>query len=187
MTTPASTPLENWESNGGAPQASEEPDLQAGDAPAANPTLAARWAMPNAVGMCSPPTSPSTRRPVSSRRSPISPRSTAAARSGARRATPEQIRKDFHRWPDANIGIPTGAENGIFVVETDTKEGHDVDGDAALAELEQQHGKLPDTLMAESPSGSKHRYFKHPGDGIKIMNSASMLGPGIDVRVTAAW
>ena len=31
--------------------------------------------------------------------------------------------------------------------------------------------------MAESPSGSKHRYFKHPGEGIKIMNSASRHRP----------
>jgi Bifunctional DNA primase/polymerase, N-terminal/Primase C terminal 2 (PriCT-2) len=95
---------------------------------------------------------------------------------------PEQIRRDFQRWPDANVAIVTGAESGIFVVETDTKKGHDVDGDAALVELEQKHGKLPDTRMAESPSESKHRYFKHPGAGTKIVNSASMLGHGIDVR-----
>jgi hypothetical protein len=35
--------------------------------------------------------------------------------------------------------------------------------------------------MAESPSGSLHRYFKHPGE-IKIKNSASELAPGVDTR-----
>ena len=93
-----------------------------------------------------------------------------------------EITADFTRWPDARIGIPTGAINGIVVVETDTVEGHGVDGAAALAELEACHGVLPETLQAISPSGSIHRYFGHPGDGIKIRNSVSVLGVGIDVR-----
>jgi hypothetical protein len=44
-----------------------------------------------------------------------------------------------------------------------------------------QHSALPDTLMAESPSGSLHHYFKYPDD-IRITNSASKIAPGIDVR-----
>jgi Bifunctional DNA primase/polymerase, N-terminal len=64
---------------------------------------------------------------------------------------PEQIRRDFNRWPKANIGIATGADSGIWVVETDTLKGHDVDGIASLRALEEQHGPLPRTLMAESP------------------------------------
>ena len=93
-----------------------------------------------------------------------------------------EIRRDFARWPNARIGIPTGAVNGIVVVETDTPEGHGVDGAAALAQLEAEHDPLPDTLQALSPSGSLHRYFRHPGAGIKIKGSASELGAGLDVR-----
>lgn len=52
----------------------------------------------------------------------------------------------------------------------------------ALAVLEARHGALPDTRQAISPSGSIHRYFRHPGVDIKIKGSASELGPGIDVR-----
>jgi hypothetical protein len=37
-------------------------------------------------------------------------------------------------------------------------------------------------LQAISPSGSIHYYLRRPGNGIKIRNSASELGPGIDVR-----
>jgi hypothetical protein len=77
---------------------------------------------------------------------------------------PAQIRHDFKRWPDA-IGIPTGPDNKIFVVEADTVKGHDVDGLASLAKLEAEHGTLPPTLEAESPSGSVHYYFKYPSDG----------------------
>jgi hypothetical protein len=94
---------------------------------------------------------------------------------------PEQIKKDFKQWPNAGIGLPTGAENGIFVVEADTPKGHNVDGIASLKALEAKHGKLPDTLMAMSPSGSPHRYFKHPG-GCKIKTSASEIAPGVDVK-----
>jgi Bifunctional DNA primase/polymerase, N-terminal/Family of unknown function (DUF5906) len=96
----------------------------------------------------------------------------------------DEIRRNFKKWPNANVGIVTGEESGFFVVETDTAEGHGdgVDGAAALAKLEAEHGALPATREAESPSGSIHRLFKHPGPGFKIKNSASAIGPGIDVR-----
>jgi hypothetical protein len=94
----------------------------------------------------------------------------------------EEIRRDHARWPDAGVGIPTGGINGFFVVEADTKEGHDVDGIAKLRELEEQRGKLPTTLMAISPSGSLHYYFRHPGSDAQIKNSSSELAPGVDVR-----
>jgi hypothetical protein len=72
--------------------------------------------------------------------------------------------------------------NGFFVLEGDTVQGHNVDGLAALETLEEKHGKLPPTLMAQSPSGSVHRYFRHPGGNIKIKNSDSEIAPGVDVR-----
>ena len=108
----------------------------------------------------------------------------SAERSGGRKwgATTDaaEINQDFKRWPNANVGIVCGALSGIFVVEADTKEGHDVDGIASLSELEAQHGALPATLEAESPSGSVHYYFNHPGYPIK--NSASVVASGVDVR-----
>src|SRR5262249_16657770 len=75
-----------------------------------------------------------------------------------------------------------GIINRIFVIEIDTPLGHNVDGAASLRALEVKHGVLPETLMAESPSGSLHYYFEHPGDGVEIKNSASELGKGIDGR-----
>jgi RecA-family ATPase len=92
----------------------------------------------------------------------------------------EEIRGYWKKWPDANVGIVMGEKSGIFVVEADTKEGHDVDGIASLAKLEAEHEPLPATLQAESPSGSIHYYFRHPG--FKIKNSASEIAPGVDVR-----
>jgi hypothetical protein len=96
---------------------------------------------------------------------------------------PAEIRADFGRWLHSRIGLPTGTGNRIVVVEVDTVAGHGVDGAASLAQLEAKHGGLlPETRMACSPSGSIHRYFRHPGPGIKIKNTASELGKGIDVR-----
>jgi hypothetical protein len=93
-----------------------------------------------------------------------------------------EIRRDFQTWPDANVGIACGTASEMFVVETDTADGHGdgIDGAAELAKLEAVHGMLPATLEAISPSGSVHRYYAHPG--YKIKNSASEIGPGIDVR-----
>jgi hypothetical protein len=91
---------------------------------------------------------------------------------------PAEIERYWARWPNANIGIATGAESGIFVVETDTPEGHGVDGAASLKELEAANGPLPLTLMAMSPTGSVHRYFRHPGG--KVVSRS--IAPGVDVK-----
>ena len=93
---------------------------------------------------------------------------------------PDEIRRDFERWPDANVGVVCGEISGIFAVDVDTVDGHDKDGFASLALLEATHGKLPATAQAESPSGSVHYYFRHPG--FRVKNSESEVAPGIDIR-----
>jgi hypothetical protein len=95
-----------------------------------------------------------------------------------------EIRRDWERWPEANVGIPTGKDNGFWVMETDTRAGgHANDGEESLAALVAANGELPATLMARSPSGSIHYYFAWPdGDGAEIKNTAGKIGPGIDTR-----
>src|SRR6266496_3009296 len=65
--------------------------------------------------------------------------SKSAAYSGGSRwgATkdPDEIKRDSAHWPDAGVGIPTGIDNKIFVVEADTPEGRDVNGIANLKAL----------------------------------------------------
>jgi hypothetical protein len=91
------------------------------------------------------------------------------------------VRDYWTRWPNAGIGLPTGADNGFFVVDADTPAGHNVDGLASIKALEAEHGAFPQTLMAVSPSGSVHRYFKTP-IGLEIRNSTSKLAAGVDIR-----
>jgi hypothetical protein len=104
-----------------------------------------------------------------------------SGRKWGKTTDPGEIARDYRRWPEANVGIATGAESGIWVVETDTEEGHGVDGEAALCTLEEKNDALPDTLTGQSPSGSVHRYFRYPKDR-EIRNSTSAIAPGVDVR-----
>jgi Bifunctional DNA primase/polymerase, N-terminal/Primase C terminal 2 (PriCT-2) len=97
---------------------------------------------------------------------------------------PEIIRSYWRRLPNANIGLVMGAVSGIWDLEFDTPEGHDVDGAASIAKLEKKFGPLPATLMFESPSGSAHRLYRHPGGDIRIRSGAldAKNFPGIDIR-----
>ena len=92
-----------------------------------------------------------------------------------------EIARDWQRWPTANVGIVTGPKSGFFVVEADTSDGHGVDGIGNLEGLIAEHGPIPATIEALSPSGSWHLYFKWP-EGFDIRNSEGKIAPGIDVR-----
>ncbi|MBI5445867.1 MAG: bifunctional DNA primase/polymerase [Deltaproteobacteria bacterium] len=89
---------------------------------------------------------------------------------------PEQIRAWWQRWPDANIGIPTGDPSGWLVVDLDRKPG--ADGVAELQRLQEQNGPIPHTACARTGGGGLHLIFRHPG-GIR---SRTGVRPGIDVR-----
>lgn len=79
------------------------------------------------------------------------------------------------QWPDASIGIPTGAVSGIWVLDVDPRHN----GGEGLQALE-AHGQLPETVQAETGGGGTHLWFKMPG--VEVRNSAGVLGPGLDIR-----
>lgn len=89
----------------------------------------------------------------------------------------DRIRKWWSRWPDANIGIVTGPESGLLVIDLDNKNG--INGRDNLTALAAEFGGMPDTLTATTGTG-EHLYFEHPGVANK--NSAGKLAAGIDVR-----
>lgn len=87
-----------------------------------------------------------------------------------------QIRAWWRRWPDANIGLVTGARSNLVVLDVDYMPG----GATSLRHLTKQAGqKLPDGLAVITGTGA-HFYFAHPGT--TIANSAGRLGPGLDIR-----
>ncbi len=91
---------------------------------------------------------------------------------------PDVARARWERWPNANIGIKTGAASKVWVLDVDVGPG----GDASLARLEAEHGPLPATIEVLTPSGGRHYWWRWPASGPEIRNSAGRIGPGLDVR-----
>lgn len=91
---------------------------------------------------------------------------------------PRQIRRWLSRWPDANLGIPTGVRSGLLVL--------DVDQPASLDALEAEHGRLPATRTHSTGSGGVHYLFGYPSEA-EIRNSAGKLAPGLDVRAEGGY
>ncbi|MGA0894400.1 MAG: bifunctional DNA primase/polymerase [Ilumatobacteraceae bacterium] len=91
---------------------------------------------------------------------------------------PDKIRRYWTKNPDHGIGIATGPESGIFILDIDPDDG----GDDSFAALEAKYGPLPDTVEAITGGNGRHLVFRWPEVG-EIRNSASgVLGVGIDVR-----
>lgn len=76
---------------------------------------------------------------------------------------------------DSNLGVIMGKASGIVCIDVDVKTA---DGVATLKGLEHQYGKLPETVMSETPSGGIHYYFKYH-EGIR---NRKKVGPGIDIQ-----
>jgi Bifunctional DNA primase/polymerase, N-terminal len=88
------------------------------------------------------------------------------------------IEQWWKRFPKAMIGVRTGPQSGIFVVDLDCDSDSGLDGIAAFREL-QNGGTLPETITVQTPRGGEHLWFRWV-DG--ITNSTSKLAPGVDVR-----
>jgi len=82
----------------------------------------------------------------------------------------------WEKWPDANVGLPTGAASGLVVLDVDAKSG----GKESLERLEKQHGPLPETVLSHTGGGGLHYFFKHPG--FEMRNTAGKVAPGLDTR-----
>jgi hypothetical protein len=87
----------------------------------------------------------------------------------------DEVRAWYRRWPDAGVGIVTGAVSNLVVLDIDVGHG----GDESLAELERRNGALPNTVEAITGGGGRHLYFGHPSGNVP---SRVGLAPGIDLR-----
>lgn len=87
------------------------------------------------------------------------------------KATSDEIKVWWNRWPSANIGIVTGSISGIVVVDVDNDEGR---------EAIQKY--IPDSLITpacRTPKGGQHLYFRAPE---KTIFNNSRAVPGCDFR-----
>lgn len=93
--------------------------------------------------------------------------------------------RTIRRWwgrsyRDHGIGIATGRESGLFVVDLDVADGKP--GLASWQALVDAYGPA-DTYTVRTGTGGLHLYYLWPDDDTDIRNNQSgKLGPGVDVR-----
>jgi hypothetical protein len=87
------------------------------------------------------------------------------------------IRAWWRRWPDANIGVPTGRASGLLLLDLDFRNGSVVE---SRDELIEQFGAIPETAEVVSGSGGRHIYFKFPGVEVpkQIAKGVELKGEG---------
>ncbi|KAE8765393.1 bifunctional DNA primase/polymerase [Georgenia thermotolerans] len=84
-------------------------------------------------------------------------------RRGFLDASPDagQVAVWWRRWPDANLGLPTGTVSGVDVVDVDAK----ASGSGFRAFRRALSAQLATgwAWMVRTPSGGLHAYYPHPG------------------------
>ncbi len=90
-----------------------------------------------------------------------------------RRATPEEIRAWWTKWPWANVAIITGLVSGIIVL--------DVDGEQGVETLRKNRYAVPITARTGTGGGGWHHIFNHPG--FECRNFAGKTGKTILSKV----
>lgn len=102
---------------------------------------------------------------------------------------PDQVERWWRQWPEANIGIATGEQSDLWVVDVDGRESVDLgngvivpQGENSLRMVEDQlKKKLPETLTVMTGGGGYHMLYRYPDDGKHYGNRAKFL-PSVDIR-----
>ncbi len=113
--------------------------------------------------------------PCDARKRPLTPRGHHDATTD-----PDTIRRWWTRWPDALVGIPTGPDSGVWVL--------DVDGETGRQSLNKLMACLGvETIVdltpcvSRTPSGGLHLIFRlQPGE--RPRNRARDIGAGLGTR-----
>lgn len=92
---------------------------------------------------------------------------------------PATIERWWDQTPDANIGLRTGIESGVLVLDRDDRNG----GEAGWELLEQEHGPVPYSLRART-GGGFHCYLRHVGPG-RVRSLA--VAPGVDLKADSGY
>ena len=102
-------------------------------------------------------------------------------RNGCKDATTDaaQIKAWWQKYPNANIGLATGAvSQNIFVIDLDIDEDRGIDGYHSLEDWQREHGDFPETWTAITGRGGYHLSYR--GNG-KVKNRAGIID-GVDIR-----
>lgn len=88
-------------------------------------------------------------------------------------AEPKVVAAWWDRWPQANIGIPTGSLTGLIVVDSDPRNGGPADREG-LIELV---GSLPETAEVRTGGDGRHSIFRYGGGAVP-----KQLFKGVDLK-----
>lgn len=121
---------------------------------------------------------------------PVKPDKTPYTPHGFKDATNdyEKAVKLFAQYPDALIGVATGAISGIEVLDVDVKrqvDGQPKPGIISLEVLTMDHGELPETMRQITPSEGRHYFFKRKKDN--PMKTTVNFFEGLDIRSDNAY
>jgi hypothetical protein len=104
----------------------------------------------------------------------------------------EQVARWWDKWPAANIGVRTGRESGILVLDLDNKRSVDLgngeligEGAHSLRVESIRSGSLPDTLTSLTGSGGTHLIYTYPTESMTETSSYSNrtgILPSVDIR-----
>ena len=90
-----------------------------------------------------------------------------------------QVASWFPPDTDRNVGIVTGEQSRLIVVDIDPRN----DGDAGFERLERTFGKLPDTMRAKTGGGGRHLYFSVSGGTAGLSDRPGVAGyDGVDLK-----
>jgi hypothetical protein len=93
---------------------------------------------------------------------------------GWKDATTDPKKIETWKWETANIGIATGRESGLLVLDIDPRNG----GLDSINELQAELGKLPPGPRVKTGGGGWHVYLRHPP--VPVRKTSGM--PGIDIK-----
>jgi hypothetical protein len=94
---------------------------------------------------------------------------------GFKDATSEPKKIKAWRWATANVGVRTGQESGLVVIDIDPRHG----GQASLRALLERLGELPRGPIARTGGGGWHLPFRYPG---RTVSSRNGIVGGIDIK-----
>lgn len=93
-----------------------------------------------------------------------------------RATTDENLIRGWWETTDHNIGLATGADSGVIVLDWDGPPGY-----GTRNMLQAKHGNLPVTVTAATGKGA-HEYYRYPS-GLDVRNRQNQpLMPGFDLR-----
>jgi len=94
------------------------------------------------------------------------------------KATDDQIKRWWKKWPDANIGLVTGLISDLIVIDLDSQTGRE----KYITAFGELHGTISQTT---GKPNSLHLLFKHPRDQ-EYQNRVGLF-PDVDVRADGGY